>query len=299
MRQKLKTCVIGSYPIQIDTMDLMHDYFSENESTWTRAIDQAVQDMTQAGINLVSDGQTRDPFIQLFSRKLKGCRIRDRTEIVGHVAFDGPITISDQKYVRRFLPRKTGLIGVLTGPFTLTKSSVDYFYHDDKQLSFDFATALHHEALLLQKHVDLISIDEPFFSNELPDYAKELIKVITDGLSLPTRLHVCGEVSRIVSQLVDMPVDILSHEFKASPHLFDVFKDHSSAKHMCVGSVRSDDSRVNRCSCAKSSGCLWEFCCTNRPGLWTAAPPETDCIPQIEKPCCCRRNHQWWIRKYP
>ena len=140
--------------------------------------------------------------------------------------------------------RHVMLIGVLTGPYTLTKSSVDSFYHDEKQLAFDFATALRKEAELLLKHVDLISIDEPVFSNELPEYANELIQTITKGLSRPTRLHVCGDVSRIIPQLVDMPVDILSHEFKASPYLFNVFQEYPCNRNMCIGSVRSDDTVV-------------------------------------------------------
>jgi 5-methyltetrahydropteroyltriglutamate--homocysteine methyltransferase len=175
---------------------------------------------------------------------LRGCRIRDRTEILGHIEYNGPITVQDQRLARHFLPRNTRLIGVLTGPYTLTKSSVDFFYHDTKELCFDFATALWNEAALLQKHVDLISIDEPFFSNELPEYAEELIGTITDSLSCPVRLHVCGDVSRIIPQLIEMPVDILSHEFKVSPHLFDLFREYSCLRKICVGAVRSDDVRV-------------------------------------------------------
>lgn len=244
MKQKLKTSVIGSYPIYLDPLDLMQHYFSGNEPKWERYIEQAVHDMTTAGINFVSDGQTRDPFIQLFTRHLRGCRVRQRTEIVGPIRYDHPITISDQVYVKGLLPPKVGLIGVLTGPYTLMKSSVNSFYGDEKQLCFDFAAAVHNEAELLQKHVDFISIDEPFFSNELPEYAQELIGAITTGLSCPTRLHVCGDVSRIIPQLVDMPVDILSHEFKASPFLFGLFEQYSCSKKMCIGAVRSDDVTV-------------------------------------------------------
>jgi len=244
MKQNLHTSVIGSYPISITTQDLMNDYFAEQQTSWTQYIEQAVHDMTAAGITYVSDGQTRDPFIQLFTRKLNGCRIRQRTEIIGRVEHQAPITVPDQIYTKRLLPRHVNLIGVLTGPYTLTKSSVDSFYHDEKQLAFDFATALRKEAELLLKHVDLISIDEPVFSNELPEYANELIQTITKGLSRPTRLHVCGDVSRIIPRLVDMPIDILSHEFKASPHLFNVFQDYPCNRNMCIGSVRSDDTVV-------------------------------------------------------
>lgn len=244
MEKKLKTSVIGSYPISIDTTELISDYFSNKVSSWTKYIVQAIHDMITAGIDYVSDGQTRDPFIQLFTRKLKGCRIRNRTEIIGRIDYQNPITVEDQKFARKFLPRNRKLIGIITGPYTLTKSSIDFFYHDEKELCYDFAAALRNEALHLQKYVDLISIDEPFFSNELPEYAKELIGIITNGLSCPTRLHVCGDVSRIIPQLIEMPVDILSHEFKASPQLLNFFKEYPCERQICVGAVRSDDIRV-------------------------------------------------------
>jgi len=244
MNHTVKTSVIGSYSVSINTLELMDDYFHERDSSWEKYINQAVHEMVSAGIDLVSDGQTRDPFIQLFTRRLGGCRIRDRTEIVGPVEYRGPITVMDQKYVRSILPKKTGLLGVLTGPYTLTKSCVDLFYHDEKQLCFDFAVALRKEAEQLQEFVDVISIDEPFFSHEMPEFADELIGTITKHLSCPTRLHACGDVSGMVAQLVELPVDILSHEFKASPHLFDAFQEFPSSKNMCVGAVRSDDTCV-------------------------------------------------------
>jgi len=230
--------------VSINTLELMDDYFHERDSSWEKYINQAVHEMVSTGIDLVSDGQTRDPFIQLFTRRLGGCRIRDRTEIVGPVEYRGPITVMDQKYVRSILPKKTGLLGVLTGPYTLTKSCVDLFYHDEKQLCFDFAVALRKEAEQLQEFVDVISIDEPFFSHGMPEFADELIGTITKHLSCPTRLHACGDVSGMVAQLVELPVDILSHEFKASPHLFDAFQEFPSSKNMCVGAVRSDDTCV-------------------------------------------------------
>ena len=244
MNKGIKTCVIGSYPMQIDSMEFMHNYYNQQEILWEKYISSTVNDMVHAGIDIVSDGQTRDPFIQIFTRKLKGCRIRDRTEIINKIEYAGQITVEDQKYVRSILPKEKELIGVLTGPYTLCQSCVDLYYHDEKQVCFDFADALRQEAQLLEKHVDLISIDEPFFSNSLPDYGTELIEVITKDLSCPTRLHVCGDVSPIIPELLEMPVDILSHEFKASPHLFDNFKKYDVSKNICLGVVRSDDLRI-------------------------------------------------------
>lgn len=244
MRNKIKTCVIGSYPPQIDTVELIHSYFNQEEVSWEKYITYAVNDMVNAGIDIVSDGQTRDPFIQIFTRKLKGCRTRNRTEIVDKIEYDAPIILEDQKFVRGLIPKNKKLKGVITGPHTLANSCVDLHYNDEKKMAFDFAYALRQEAETLQKYVDMISIDEPFFSNNMPDYGKELIGIITQDISCPTVLHACGDVSTIVPELLEMPVDILSHEFKASPQLFDAFKEYSFSQKLCLGSVRSDDVRV-------------------------------------------------------
>ena len=40
--------------------------------------------------------------------------------------------------------------------------------------------------------------------------------------------------------MLEIPVDILSHEFKASPQLFDRFRNYSFSQKICLGSVRSD-----------------------------------------------------------
>ena len=244
MKNKIKTCVIGSYPIQINTMDLMHSYYNQQVIYWQDYIKQAVNDMLESGIDIISDGQTRDPMVQIFTRKLKGCRIRQRTEIVDRIEYNGPITIEDQKYVKDLIPVGKEIKGIITGPFTLANSCVDLFYNDEKKLAFDFAYALGKEAKLLQKYVDIISIDEPFFSNKMPEYAKELIEIITKYLTCPTTLHACGDISNIIPDLFEIPVDILSHEFKATPKLMDVFKDYSFSQNLCLGAIRSDDSRV-------------------------------------------------------
>ena len=236
----IATSVIGSYPVFINTMDLMSRYFTQKEIDWNIYISTAVQDITQAGIDIIADGQTRDPFIQLFTRKLKGCRIRDRTEIYEPIEYVQPITVTDQQFVRSLLSPPSQLKGVLTGPYTLTKSCVDLCYHNEKELAFAFAHALHQEAQALLPFVDFISIDEPFFANACPDYAKELLLTITKGLTCPTLLHACGDVAPIIPSLLEMPVDILSHEFKASPHLLNAFKEYSFPHHFCVGAVRSD-----------------------------------------------------------
>lgn len=240
----VKTTVIGSYPSDINKMEMMRSYLNQEDYSWEGIIKSAVYDMINAGIDIVSDGQTRDPFVNIFTRKLKGCRIRDRTEVIGKVEYNGPITVDDQQYVRNIIPNDNMLIGLITGPYTLTKSSVDHFYQDEKELAYDFAKALRKEAENLSVLVDIISIDEPFFSMGVPDYGKDLISIVSGGLPCPIRLHCCGDISEVIPDLIDMPVDILSHEFKAQPKLFDAFKEYDISKDICLGCVRSDDIAV-------------------------------------------------------
>lgn len=240
----VKTAVIGSYPVDFNTLEFFKKYNSQKPISWNKYIDYTVKDMLKAGIDLVSDGQTKDPFIKIFLRNLKGCRIRDRPEIINKIEYYKPITIEDQKYVKKIIPKSHGVVGLIAGPYTLMKSCTDLFYHDQKQIAFDFAKALNYEALNLKKYVDLISIDEPFFSVEMPDYAKELIKTILKNVNITTRLHICGDVSKIIPDILDLPVDILSHEFKAKPKLYEHFRKYDISKKICLGSVRSDENKV-------------------------------------------------------
>ncbi len=238
--------VIGSFPVHIDRMQLMQSYFKQSQMpSWKPFIKEAVELMNSAGVTLVSDGQTRDPFVTIFTRGFGGCQVRERTEVVEPITFNGPVTLSDLKYVRSLLPKEKKVLGLLVGPYTLSKSVVDHVYHDDKELSFAFAEALRKEAEAIEPVVDMISIDEPFFANSFPEYAVEVIDHVLQHVSVPTRLHACGDVTHLVPSLIDLPVDVLSHEFTATPCLFDAFKDHSlEGKQICLGSVRSDHDHV-------------------------------------------------------
>jgi 5-methyltetrahydropteroyltriglutamate--homocysteine methyltransferase len=238
--------VIGSYPVQINRLQIMDTYFQKlSLPSWKPFIKQAVEQMVESGVRLVSDGQTRDPFMTIFTRGFNGCQVRERTEVIEPIRFSQPVTLSDLEYVRLIIPDDTLLIGLLVGPYTLSQSVVDHVYLDEKELAFAFAEALKKEAEHIQPVVDMISVDEPFFANIFPEYAYELIDTVLTNISCPTRLHACGDVSGIVSSLLDLPVDVLSHEFTATPSLFDSFAEYpNEKKQICLGSVRSDQERI-------------------------------------------------------
>jgi len=232
--------VIGSFPASFDVHSCMDSYFKGGSGCWSKVVSSAVNQMVNSGVESVSDGQVRDIFTNVFIRGLGGCRVRERCEVVGPVLWNNPITLEDVRLTRELTKGSCEVLGLVAGPFTLLRSVVDLFYHDEKELCFDFARSLNKELKALAPFVDMVGIDEPFFSNEFPEYAKELLGVVVEGISHPVRLHVCGDVKEIVPDLLDLDVDVLSHEFCVRPQLFDVFSECSSSKSMCVGALRSD-----------------------------------------------------------
>lgn len=255
MNDRVETTVIGSYPVSLHPLSMMNDYYQGRLPSWKPYIKKAVSAMCSAGIDLLSDGQTRDPFIHIFARGLQGCRIRTRAEVVGPIDVTDSITKKDVSYVSTLLPEGKKTLGLIVGPSTLSESMIDFFYHDKKELAFAFTDALKKEIRYIEPFVDMISIDEPFLSNYYPEYEKELIARLTQDITCPTRLHVCGDVTPIVHHLVDYPVDILSHEFKATPELFDVFPEYPSKIGICLGSVRSDKETIESVSNIKKHIC--------------------------------------------
>lgn len=242
--KKIFTSVIGSYPIQTNNLKFINNYFKGLENSWDEYIFSAVNDMIKIGVDYISDGQTRDPFINIFTRKIKGCRIRDRPEVIEKIEYTNPIIFNDIKKIKKKIPNNIKLIGVIAGPYTLSESVVNYHYKNKRDLAFDFAKIIKKEVDLISPNVDLISIDEPFFSNNFPDYANDLIKIITNNTKSKIRIHVCGDVKNIIPNLIELPIDIISLEFKAKPSLIKIFKDYENKKKICLGSVRSDNDKI-------------------------------------------------------
>jgi 5-methyltetrahydropteroyltriglutamate--homocysteine methyltransferase len=245
MINSVVTSVIGSYPVDIDRLKLFNSYENGVISSWKPYIETAVNDMIKAGVELISDGQTRDPFFNIFARKLKGIRIRDRPEVIGPIEYDKPITLDDIKYVKKIIPENNKLLGLIVGPHTLSLSVDDQYYNDIKKMTYDLANVLNKEILNISPFVDMISIDEPFLSDVYPDYMKDVLKIVLKNVNCPIRFHVCGNISSIIPNLLDLPVYILSHEFKAQPDLFKEFSEYyDNSIKICLGSVRSDMDKV-------------------------------------------------------
>jgi len=235
----LETTVVGSYPHILDKKEMIESYY-DNTDPYIYSIEESVRDQIEAGIDVISDGQTRKGMIELYADGLLGFRIKERVEIISHVKWKNPITIEDQRFVKKVIPENVGLKGIITGPWTLYNNSVDMFYKSDKDSVMDISTALSKEAKELSKVCDYVQIDEPFFSVEYPQYAKEIVHTLTKDVKVPTILHVCGDVGDIIERVVELDVDVLDNEFAENPSLYDSFNDIDYEQRLSVGVVTTD-----------------------------------------------------------
>jgi len=237
----IPTTVIGSFPVRLEGGRYVRGY---HDGVKTDAVSdslrQAVEAQVKARIDIVSDGQTRGDFVKLFARNFSGVVIEDRPVVIREIEYTGSPFVEDQKKVRELLPEEVELKGIMTGPYTLAKSSVDRHYKSVEDLAFAYAEGLAKAASEVDDVVDYVQVDEPFFSVDYPEYGRRLVETVLSSVKSPRMLHVCGDVSKIFAKLVEYKVDYLEHEFAANPKLWEAVKDVDYKQVLGVGVVRSD-----------------------------------------------------------
>jgi 5-methyltetrahydropteroyltriglutamate--homocysteine methyltransferase len=210
------TTVVGSYPVvkSVGLRSLLDPFRS--------AVEHAVSDQIQAGIDIISDGQVRADMIQAFTSHLPG--IQQQT-VMGKVLPPAqPITLSDTRYA---LSRFPLVKGILTGPTTLSHALKigTPMYRNREELALDIARALVGEARSLDTAgIVLLQIDEPIFSTGMADMdtGREAIEILSGGLRCPVALHVCGELIDVIDDILQIPVSMYDFEFSASQENLDV-----------------------------------------------------------------------------
>lgn len=244
------TTVVGSYPALPEEPSSISQKLSSFFGTYDKykpAIELAVHDQIEAGIDIISDGQVRSGMVEIFAKAIPGMAVEDNTpKIVGKIIpAHGPISAGDLKYAinisknisKEYGPNQSktieegvkGVKGIITGPSTLVFSSrLEGFYRKKEDAIFDLAYALKKEAEFLEKAGAVyIQIDEPFLSTGMVDVnnAKKAVKIITRDLSIPTAMHVCGNVTDVFDELLKFDVDIIDCEFAGIPQNMDLLEN--------------------------------------------------------------------------
>ncbi|MDG6257595.1 MAG: methionine synthase [Methanomicrobiaceae archaeon] len=239
IRKLLPTTVVGSYPVvRGKGLRTLFDPLSH-------AVETAVADQLEAGIDIISDGQVRGDMIGMITEAMPGIKHRDVTGTVR--APTKPITLADTRYA---LSRHSKVKGILTGPSTLAHGLriATPAYRNKAELALDIAQALAVEARALEDAgVTIIQIDEPILSTGAADLhvAQHAVHTITSMLRVPTCLHVCGDLADAIDDLLRIRVNILDFEFANNPANRDLIGRKDLGERMLgYGVVDSSDPAV-------------------------------------------------------
>lgn len=213
---RFKTTVIGSHPVA---------------GSGLVAVESAVRDQIEAGIEILSDGQTRKDMVTYFSDHIPGFTVEDgRSTITGRIAPpESTPVLQDLLYAKRLSPGTCEVKAIVTGPVTMAffselSPTAPYSGFRDERLYRDLANALSVECEMLNRAgFRIVQLDEPSFSIGAPmNLAKESIGIVTGGVKGIIALHVCGNLKRSFQEIVKIEgVDILSLAFKDNPSNFD------------------------------------------------------------------------------
>ena len=241
----LPTTVVGSFPVVLPTG--MKRFFGDPLS---EAAHYAVKQQIRAGITIISDGQVRGEMIEAFTSRLPGCRGR---EVIGSVRpSDRMVTVKDTTYA---LSQHQHVKGIITGPTTISYglSLSTATYRDKDELIPDIASALLPEVqALAHLGVSMIQVDEPLFSTGVADLSlgKKALESIVSGLSVPVCLHVCGDITAVIDDIVAMPADIIDIEATQNEEILTVLSKKDVSKRWigygCISSARNEIEEIPR-----------------------------------------------------
>jgi 5-methyltetrahydropteroyltriglutamate--homocysteine methyltransferase len=189
---------------------------------------QAIREMEEAGIELVTDGQIRwqDPVTYICS-KLNGFEINGLVRwfdsntyfrqpvAVGDVAWVEPILVEDYIYARSVAT--VDVKPVVTGPYTLGVLSIDRYYNDLDKLVLALAAALNAELKeLCKQKPPIIQIDEPGIAfNPSVRYPRDArlflqaLELLTKDIDCDLSLYIYHGSASDILQTEQLPVKIL------------------------------------------------------------------------------------------
>lgn len=246
---KIKTTVIGSHPVVGEGID---------------AVKAAVMDQLDAGVEIISDGQTRKDMIAYFADHIPGFKVEDgRSFIAGKIKppEETPL-LGDLHLTRELAKGKAEMKVMITGPVTMAFFSelmptAPYKGFRDEALYRDLGEALAIEAELIQREgFSNFQIDEPSFSIGAPmALAKKVLKETVSDLKGTKALHVCGNLSRTFKEIVEIEgLDVLNFAFKDSVSNFDAVQRRlleDNSKKVGIGCVSSSENKVEDISTIK------------------------------------------------
>ena len=213
--------------------------------------------MIEAGVDVISDGQTRKDMVGYFADHIPGFKVEEgRSQIVGKIMppEETPLP-ADFKLARAIAGSKAEVKAIMTGPVTMVffaelANTAPYKGFRDEALYRDIAEALVVEAeMILKAGFTNVQIDEPSYSIGAPmKLAKMALERVANSIKGTTSLHVCGNLRGSFQDIVKIDgIDVLSFAFKDNLSNFDTVERkmlEDYGKKLGIGCVSSTEGAV-------------------------------------------------------
>ena len=231
-RQLLCTTVVGSYPQPawlIDRQTLgrglvprvparglwrIPDEFLEQAQDDATLL--AVRAMEQAGVDVITDGETRrESYSNRFATALGGIDTATPgttmgrsgqavpvPRVVGPIQRTRPVQVRDVAFLRRHTQRHIKV--TIPGPFTMSQQAQNDYYRDEESMALAYAEAVNEEIHeLFAAGADVVQLDEPWMqarSEKARQYAVKAINRALEGVQGTTAVHLCFGYAASVKQ---------------------------------------------------------------------------------------------------
>lgn len=274
---------------------------------------QAISLQQEAGLDLLTDGQIcwRDPVSHIMmslSGVRSGSMIRffdtntyfRQPVISGRITGALPVLANEYYFARGRTDRP--IKPVITGPYTLTKLSINEAYKDEVSLLEDIADVIACEVEEMAKAgATVIQIDEPAIIYNPDDISvlRHLLGRISEAkgeakLALYTYF---GDACPVYEELQLLPVDILGLDFTYSPRLVEKIAACGTDKLLGVGIIDGRNTRMETAadvfpvleSVLKSSGRLE---CYLNPSCGLEYLPQSKAIAKMENMVALRDDFE-------
>jgi 5-methyltetrahydropteroyltriglutamate--homocysteine methyltransferase len=234
-----------------------------------RATLEALRDMEDAGLDIVTDGEIRrESYSNRFATALSGVDISDpapipnRTNgtayvprIVGPIRRIRPVQVRDTEFLRANTDRIVKM--TVPGPFTMSMQAHNEHYSSIEDAAIDYAAAVNEEVHdLFAAGADIVQLDEPWMQarpEQARAFAVRAINRALDGVSGTTAVHLCFGYANVVKdkpsgysflpELEAIAADQISIE-AAQPRLDTAILEALPSKAILVGVISMETEEV-------------------------------------------------------
>jgi 5-methyltetrahydropteroyltriglutamate--homocysteine methyltransferase len=174
----------------------------------------ALRDQERAGIDIVTDGETRrESYSNRFATALEGLDLDNPgtvltrngrpvpvPRVVGKVRRKHPVEVRDVEFLRANTDRPIKV--TVPGPFTMAQLAQNDYYGQEEAMALDYAAAVNAEIRdLFAAGADVVQIDEPYMQAH-PEKARQygllVLNRALEGVTGATAVHICFGYAALV-----------------------------------------------------------------------------------------------------